>query len=248
MSDVNGAKNKRSYDSNSMIQNKKTRECEPNIQSRILLNGTNGAELVETSFHKHADLINTVIAQAEPAFEIEPKIIVYGKERRQPRDVQFRSDVSKGYFYSNQVMESQPFTDAMRQLINIVNSQFGADYNGILINRYKDGTKTVGAHADSETGLNQHAGVVGITHGATRNFRIRDSKTKKIIGNYPARHLMALQMKGPFQQYYTHEIPQEKKIFAPRISLTFRQHNPVTEARLFEKISAKRHRNESAAD
>lgn len=212
--------------------------------SRVLLDGAAGAQLVEQSFREHSELITTVVAQATPEFEIEPKIIVYGKECRQPRDVQFRSDESKGYFYSNQVMESQPLTAEMKQLMDLVNAAFGARYNGILINRYKNGTKTVGAHADSETGLNAVAGVVAISHGATRNFRIRDIKTKAVVGNYPARHHMVLQMRGPFQQQYTHEIPQEKKIMGERVSLTFRQHDPVTEARLFEKVARKRKRLE----
>ena len=202
------------------------------MASKVLLSSDTGAMLVEVSFREHADLIDAVVAQAAPEFEIEPRIVVYGKECRQPRDVQFRSDVSKGYFYSHQVMASKPLTAEMKRLLAVVNAEFGARYNGILINRYKDGTKTVGSHSDSESGLNATAGVVAISHGATRNFRIRDAKTNGIVGNYPARHHMALQMKGPFQAHFKHEIPQEKRVLGERVSLTFREHDPAAEGRL----------------
>lgn len=204
-----------------------------------------GAQLVERSFRAHDKLIDAVVAQAGPEFEIEPRIVVYGKECRQPRDVQFRSDVSKGYFYSNQVMASKPLTAEMAELLAVVNEEFGAEYNGVLINRYKNGTKTVGAHADSEDGLDAGAGVVAISHGTQRLFRIRDKQTNRIVGDVRTRHHMALQMRGPgFQQKFTHEIPIEKRITDERISLTFRKHDPATEARLFARTTKKRSRQE----
>ena len=211
----------------------------------VLLNGQNGAQLLEYNFYQHKDLIDAIVSQSEPEFEIEPAITVFGKQCRQPRDVQFCSDESKGYFYSNQVMTSKPLTDEMKTLLDIVNQNFKANFNGILINRYVDGTKSVGAHADDESGLNEVAGVVAISHGVTRNFRIRDIKSKAIVGNYDAKAYMALQMAGPFQQQFTHEIPMQKTIKSQRISLTFRQHDAIKEAALFAKMqSRKRARGE----
>ncbi len=212
------------------------------MAKKVLLENAQGAQLIETRFHEHEDLVEKVVSQADPHFQIEPTIFVFGKEGRQHRDVQFRSDESAGYHYSQQVMEAEPLTTEMTKLVAIVNREFGAEYNGILINRYVDGTKTVGSHADSEVELNAHAGVVSISYGATRTFRVRDAKTKRIVGDYPARHLMALQMKGPFQLHYKHEIPQEKRISGCRISLTFRQHDPAKEAPLRSRTSAKRKR------
>jgi len=206
----------------------------------VLLDGTNSAQLIEHDFTKHTQLIDEIVLQSALGFEIEPPITVFGKQCRQPRDVQFRSDASKGYFYSNQVMQSQPLTQEMTTLLGLVNDTFGANFNGILINRYVDGTKSVAAHADSESGLNEIAGVVAISHGTTRNFRIRDISTKAIIGNYDAKQYMALQMKGPFQANYTHEIPQQKKIKSQRISLTFREHDPIKELALFAKVQSRK--------
>ena len=204
-----------------------------------------GAELVERRLDTYGKLIDAVVAQAAPEFEIEPRIMVFGKECRQQRDVQFRSNVSKGYFYSNQVMTSKPLTAEMAQLLAVVNKEFGSEFNGVLINRYKNGTKTVGAHADSEAGLDAGAGVVAISHGAGRTFRVRCKETKRIVGDFTTKHHTALQMKGPsFQQTLTHEIPMEKRITGERVSLTFRKHDPATEAMLFARMTKKRGRPE----
>lgn len=211
----------------------------------VVFQGVDGNQLVEYDFKDHKELIETIIQQAKDCFEIEPEITVFGKLCRQPRDVQFRSDDSKGYFYSNQVMQSKPLTAEMQELLRIVNASLGAQYNGILFNRYKNGRKTVGAHGDSESGLDAKAGVLAISYGATRTFRVRDAARKCIVGNFPSKHLKALQMRGPtFQKMYTHEIPAEAKVLGERISLTFRKHVPEEEARLFAKVAAKRKREE----
>jgi alkylated DNA repair dioxygenase AlkB len=203
--------------------------------------GVDGNQLVEYDFKDHKELIDTIIQQAKDCFEIEPEITVFGKRCRQPRDVQFRSDESKGYFYSNQVMEAQQLTEEMRELLRTVNASLGAKYNGILFNRYKNGKKTVGAHGDSEGGLDAKAGVLAISYGATRTFRVRDAARKCIVGDFTSKHLKALQMRGPtFQRKYTHEIPAQAKVLGERISLTFRKHVPEEEARLFAKVAAQK--------
>lgn len=191
---------------------------------KILIEDTDGAQLVEHNFDEYSGIIDTIINQVSDSYLITPSIKVFGKEAKQPRDVQFRSNISTGYNYSNQCMQAIELTTEMETLLTEVNKRLGSSYNGILFNRYTDGSKTVGAHSDSEKGLNSNAGVVSISHGAIRKFRIRDKKTKKMVGDYPTRHLKALQMKGPFQQKYTHEIPIQKKIKTERVSMTFREH------------------------
>jgi alkylated DNA repair dioxygenase AlkB len=191
---------------------------------RILHEDTDGAQLIEHNFMEYSDLIDTIINQVSDSYLITPCIKVFGKEAKQPRDVQFRSNASSGYNYSNQCMQAIQLTTEMETLMTEVNRRLGSSYNGILFNIYTDGSKTVGAHSDSEKGLNSNAGVVSISYGTIRKFRIRDKKTKHMVGDYPTRHLRALQMKGPFQKNYTHEIPIQKKIKTERVSMTFREH------------------------
>ena len=185
--------------------------------------------------HEIQDAVARIVAVTYGDYTIEPPISMFGKVRPQPRDVQFRSDESKGYFYSGGVAEALPLNDDMRFVIAWANTLVGAEYNGILINRYKDGTKSVGAHADSEAGLDPSAGVLAISYGATRKFRIRDKHTKQLFKDVPARQGEAIQMKGDFQSWFHHEIPKEPSVLGERISLTFRRHDVVKERKLWEQ-------------
>ena len=103
------------------------------------------------------------------------------------------------------------------------------DFNGILVNRYEDGTETIGAHSDDEKGLGKGGSVVGISLGAVRNMRFRGKKTpldidgKKYL-DMPMPHGCLFVMDGDFQKEFTHEIPAQKTIKNVRISLTFRKH------------------------
>lgn len=114
-------------------------------------------------------------------------------------------------------------------MIGVVNDIFGSQFNAILVNRYRDGNDCVLEHSDSEAHVDVTHGVVALSYGATRKFRVRDLQTNTFT-DYPATHGQLLQMAGPFQRYYKHAIPPEKKIREPRISFTFRVHTPEIDA------------------
>ena len=114
-------------------------------------------------------------------------------------------------------------SDDVIAMLALVNSIFGTEYNGILVNKYKTGEDYISAHSDDEVNLDP-SGVVAISWGATRKFRIRNKITKKIVGDYPLTSGSMIQMVGKFQQEFTHEVPVEKKVKTERISFTFRKH------------------------
>ena len=122
------------------------------------------------------------------------------------------------------MMESKPLTQSNRELLDIVNNEFGTQFNGILVNKYMDGNDYISAHSDDETGVDL-IGVISISYGAERIFRIRKKDTKHIVYDELTTHCSILHMGGNFQKLYTHEIPIQKKIKEPRISFTFRKHN-----------------------
>ena len=158
--------------------------------------------------------------------EHEPSIVVHGKQCNQRRNVGFFSNKSEGYSYSRQIMKSQPLDNQiMINLLAKVNKTLDTTFNGILVNEYIDGTKIVGKHSDSETGLDKkRLSVAGIAYGATRIFRIRDIKSGEIILDYEHESCSLIVMDGDFQKEFTHEIPTQKKVKESRISLTFRHH------------------------
>ena len=169
-------------------------------------------------------LLDSIVLEIVPKLLSRPKIVVCGKECHQNRNVGFFSNDSIGYKYSRQIMKSQPLTESLVKLLAMINSKYDADFNGILINEYKDGNNSIGAHSDDETGLSKNAGIVAISYGSTRKFRIRNKKTKQIVKDISMEHGDILQMKGNFQKEFTHEIPVEKKVTESRISFTFRHH------------------------
>jgi len=193
-----------------------------------------GAELRTRNFVEHKELIDRVVADAKPKLHHRPKILVRGNEVKQPRDVAFFSDASTGYLYSYRLMNAQPLTDAMRDLLQVLNAAYGVQFNGLLINRYRDGKDSVGAHGDKEDGLDTAAGVVILSWGAARKFRLRHNKSgTPLIMDVPTKRYHALQMHGEnFQKALLHEIPKELKVHGERISITARRHLPQYEALL----------------
>ena len=178
---------------------------------------------LNTYFLTDNTLIPEVINEIKDKLLLNPPIIVYGKPAIQHRSIGFFSNESIGYYYSNNLAKSQLLTENLKKLLDIVNCEFKSDFNGILINKYLNGTDYIGAHSDDEKNLST-SGVIAISYGATRNFRIRDKKTKKIIENIPTYENQIIQMGGDFQKEFTHDIPIQKRILESRYSFTFRKH------------------------
>ncbi len=151
-----------------------------------------------------------------------PEIIVFGKKCNQRRNVGFFSDESIGYYYSRQLSKSKPLTPSLKLLLEIVNREFEGNFNGILVNEYLNGNDTIGEHSDDEKGLGE-SGVVGISMGATRKFRLRNKVSREKTDIFMTDG-MILQMGGNFQKEFTHEIPREAKVKEKRVSFTFRYH------------------------
>ena len=140
------------------------------------------------------------------------------------RSVGFFSNKSKGYTYSGERVKSKRLGKSLSELLRIVNEIYGADFNGILANAYPDGASYISRHTDDEKELSK-VGVVSISIGAERKFRIRGKDTGKIVVDIPTTSYALIHMGGNFQEEFTHEIPKEMKIKEGRISLTFRKHS-----------------------
>ena len=174
-------------------------------------------------FDMYSELLMRCMEETREQLTEKPPIVVYGKPAKQPRNVGFFSDESIGYKYSRQMMPSMRMTGGLHILLQIVNEKFGASFNGILINEYMNGDDNIGAHSDDEGSLDAN-GVVAISLGAVRKFRIRNKLTKEKVIDIPTTPFEILHMGGDFQKEFTHEIPVEKKVKTPRYSFTFRKH------------------------
>ena len=170
------------------------------------------------------NLIETCVETVDPELDITPEIIIYGKVCYQHRNVGFYSDNSDGYNYSTSKTPSKKMHPCLRELLIYINDKFDYNYNGILINKYCNGEDYIGKHSDDERGLDPTVGVITLSYGAIRQFRIRHKITGKLAVNIPTDPTKIIQMSGHFQKEFTHEIPIEKKINEPRYSFTFRRH------------------------
>jgi alkylated DNA repair dioxygenase AlkB len=189
---------------------------------RVLQN-VNGTAFLDKGVFINKELLDQCVSHVTPQLLEQPEIIVYGKPCRQHRNIGFFSDESIGYNYSKKLMASQPLSPCLSELLATINTMLGTKFNGILVNKYMDGTDYIGAHSDDETGLDG-LGVVSISYGAERIFRIRNKNDKTIVCDEVTTHCGILHMGGNFQRLYTHEIPIQKKIKEPRISFSFRKH------------------------
>lgn len=187
---------------------------------------TESSSLSQVPLHEelHA-LADQCIKDARPLMVERPPLgkKLFGKECFQPRNVAYLSNGSESYTYSGTTMSREPLPDSFEYLLGHVNGTFDAEYNGILVNQYVNGWDSIGCHRDNEDGLDECAGVVALTIGAERNFRIRDND-KNIVCDVPTLSYHFLQMSGKFQEEFTHEIPKQTRVTEERWSITFRRH------------------------
>jgi len=175
------------------------------------------------SCEEYSKLIKKCIEEVEDKLLVKPPIQLFGKTVHQQRDIGFFSDESIGYYYSNQLAKAQPLQTNLAKLMKIINDRFDTNYNGILVNYYDGGDNYIGDHSDDEKNLDK-GGVISISYGAVRKFRIRDKLSKKIVMDIPTTSNSIIHMGGDFQKEFTHGIPTEKKVKGSRYSLTFRTH------------------------
>ena len=119
----------------------------------------------------------------------------------------------------------------LRLLLATVNDLFNARYNGILVNYYTNGEDYISDHRDDELGLDPSVGVLTISYGAERTFRVKPWNHEKrapypakesLWLSVPARSCHALLMAGQdFQKELAHGVlPQPGA--GGRISFTLR--------------------------
>lgn len=140
------------------------------------------------------------------------------------RKVKFFSDEIEGdYMYGTlKVCETQKLTFSLRLILDFINDEFSSDYNGVLVNYYENGKSYIERHSDSKN--HPDNGVLIISYGATRNFRVYDKKTSRLVKNIPLVSGQVLHMYGDFQKEFEHDIERNKLITDSRFSLSFHKY------------------------
>jgi alkylated DNA repair dioxygenase AlkB len=137
----------------------------------------------------------------------------------------FSNDYVGDYFYGpKKITTAQPLTPATQRLLSITNEFFSADCNGIIVNEYVTGKNVIEVHRDSKN--HADVGVIIISYGVTRNFRVFRKDKKKLIEvlSIPLKANEAIHMGGRFQEEFLHDIEPDSAIQETRYSFSFHKY------------------------
>ena len=143
---------------------------------------------------------------------------IYGKEIVIPRMEIWIAD--HPYTYSHRTYEPRPWTPTLVKIRTGIEAATCTKFNSVLLNRYEDGTDSVGWHADNEPEMSSEHPIASLSLGATRAFQM--CKGDGPIQTIELGHGSLLIMHSGIQQDWKHRVPKTRKSCGPRLNLTFR--------------------------
>jgi alkylated DNA repair dioxygenase AlkB len=147
-----------------------------------------------------------------------------GRSVPAPRLTSFHGDPGAAYGYSGMRYEPAPFSPELAVLRERVTTEVGCRFNCVLANLYRDGSDSVGYHADDEPELGprrEDIAIASLSLGETRRFVLKqrrsDERTELVL---PGGSLLV--MRGRTQQLYLHALPKTRRPAEARVNLTYR--------------------------
>ena len=164
--------------------------------------------------------------EADALFASLQKAIAWEQEKGRfgrpfPRLTALYADEGVVYTYSGVTYPSLVWTAELNAVRRRVEQAAGAPLNSVLLNRYRDGSDSIGWHADDEPELGVNPIVPSISLGSERRFLLRHKKSGRKI-EYALKHGSLLVMAGTLQHHWMHSIPKSTAPVGERINLTFR--------------------------
>lgn len=147
---------------------------------------------------------------------------VGGRQFTLPRLQTWHADPGIVYSYSNNLLQSRPWTPLLSTIKFKVEALLDFGFNAVLVNLYRNGDDHVGWHADNEPELGKHPVIASLSFGAERRFAFR-RKNSPEHGYVPLGSGTLLLMRSGFQSHWLHSIPRDKSVVSGRINLTFRK-------------------------
>lgn len=152
----------------------------------------------------------------------QDNIQIFGRSVRVPRLSAWFSSVNATYKYSGLVHQPQPIPEFLVKLLSEVMARTGFEFNSVLVNLYRDGSHSMGWHADDEPELGLEVTIASLNVGARRVIRFKHRQKKELRMTLPVAHGSLLMMYPPVQEYWLHEVPKRKGVSTPRINFSFR--------------------------
>ncbi len=149
-------------------------------------------------------------------------IFIYGKTMKQPRlTCWVGMGLSAASKYSSP-MPANDWDEKTLKLKNLVEEKTSATFNSILLNYYRDGKDSMGAHSDDEPILGEKPTIASLSLGETRRFYLKEKVSKNTVWKEDLKDGSLLVMGGSLQEKYIHGINKTTRDIGPRINLTFR--------------------------
>lgn len=149
---------------------------------------------------------------------------MFGKQITTKRKTAWYGDKEFDYTYSGINRKAIIWDKKLEELKEKVELITNQKFNSCLLNYYYDGNDGMGWHNDNEKSIKQYSSIASLSLGAIRKFSFKNIKTSEkqdlILENGSL-----LIMKNKIQEDWLHSLPKSKKVFKPRINLTFRLMN-----------------------
>ncbi|QPK63609.1 alpha-ketoglutarate-dependent dioxygenase AlkB [Methylomonas sp. LL1] len=147
-----------------------------------------------------------------------------GRQFVLPRLQTWHADAGIRYSYSNNLLETRPWTEMLSQIRIKVESLLDYSFNSVLVNCYRNGDDHVGWHADNERELGENPFIASVSFGAERAFAFKHKRSSE-QGRILLGSGCLLIMRPAFQTHWLHSVPEDKTSRQARINLTFRRVN-----------------------
>ncbi len=151
---------------------------------------------------------------------------MYGKQVLFPRLTAWYGDTGMDYSFSGITFEPHPWTQELLSIKSKIETQTVANFNSVLLNRYRGGQDSMSWHTDAEKELGRNPVIASVNFGASRKFQLKHMQTDERV-EILLTHGSLLIMQGEMQHHWLHQVPKTKKKIGERINLTFRVIHPV---------------------
>lgn len=168
----------------------------------------------ERANHYYQKLLETIDWKNDEA-------IIFGKKILTKRKVAWYGSEGFDYTYSKTTKKALPWTKELLELKKVVEEKTGELFNSCLLNLYHDGNEGMAYHSDGEKDLKKNGAIASLSFGAERKFSFKHKTSKEKV-DLILQNGSLLIMKDQTQTFWLHRLPPTKKIFNPRINLTFR--------------------------
>jgi len=178
--------------------------------------------LLYPCFFNRAEADDYLSELIEAAQWSQDTIQIYGKQHLVPRLSAWYADGGKSYQYSGLELRGLPLLPVLKKIKQEVEKVSAVTFNSILANRYRNGSDSVGWHADDEPELGPEPIIASVSFGDERSFQLKHKTDKNLKQSFILPHGSLLIMRGSTQEKWLHQIPKSTKLLQERINLTFR--------------------------